>query len=69
MADIALITGAVVAILTALSAFIVKVHLKRLQLCCVKATCLSARSSPEASLSDLQYDDTNLPPPPPPPLP
>lgn len=64
MADIALITGAVVAILTALSAFIVKIHLKKLRLCCIQATCLKSPSVSRATsgaLPELQYDDTDMP--------
>lgn len=49
MADVALITGAVVAILAALSGFIVKVHLKRLKLCCIQATCLGSRANSRAA--------------------
>lgn len=49
MADIALITGAVVAILAALSGFIVKVHLKRIKLCCIQATCVTSRANSRAT--------------------
>jgi hypothetical protein len=60
MADIALITGAVVAILTALSAFIVKIHLKRIAVCCLKANCLHSRANSRvnsaAELPPLDWD-------------
>ena len=59
MADIALITGAVVAILTALSAFIVKIHMKRIAVCCLQASCTSgvqSRVQSTAELPPLDWD-------------